>query len=1071
MEKFLTYPGKTEKGIFAFVIDAERNFLEKTAAEYNPTIAAYIHEAKPIPGKMQILLTALGAGEIWGNNVNGDYFPETELAYEGPEYGHKTFETMARIYKHHINKDPTRSYGDVKLAVYNPVYHRVELIVIVDMVKGMDIAQRMEDGDYPDWSMGCASKHAKVLMKDGSEKAISDLKSGDEIINGMGGVSKVDYPHSHSHKGTWYHVKTLGMLRDPEKVTEEHPWYVIPKNQVECQGNPCNKGRKINLCLPNYIEKKGCANCPHVRTLFNPQWVRSDELKVGDYIATPIVESEGKEVEDSYAFLAGHYVANGYGSKNWKCIVITVNNEALFLEDEFKRLFSSAKIYSRPRANSENASDIFIVDAGLYKRLTQDFGRTLEDKSIFEVFKWNPGAQKYFLGSLIDGDGGRYKESLYISTSKEQIALHLQMLLAGVGCISSVNTILHKPSTIVDKDTMEYQIWIGQYSAYTICEYSRKGSGIEKPKMFKNSRFIANGFLWSPILSIDTEDCDEDVYNVSVKSFSHDTDSYVINGISLHNCRVPFDVCVICKNRAPTRKHYCEHARYYLNKIWPATGQMVYVINYRPKFHDISQVLIGADRIAKTLMKVASSKSYHFMGSAFAAEKFAEKGGLSVPERLAKQSAERKVATMEKDVPSSEPPASAEDVNHLAETIMEVKSREKDLPPEVVERLAKKPLPQVMSTMAALGILPKPQEFQRIVLISIGRRKAADELQEKNICFDPMDADPDDRHESMLKMCPDNFSPAIMNILRPFMGERSYYQPHLGKRLTVLVKRAAQEQPNYVKVDNRKPIPLAPLLLATAGLYATFGKKAPTVASGIDKLVLKHPMLSAALGISLVNTFKTMFGAGLKGTAYRGPEPSDPDVPNIAARIERLRSKPLEKMAKISPVKALIIGAPLAHMTSGYLQRRRELKPYEQEGMIRRFVRNYPDAITAALAANALFSGKRKKLLSGFNKSAQVGYFDTAKDWLMENLPPKDVSLFKEATAQDFLMSSLIVPTALGKANLPARVVGGIFDQAVLEAGSKMLSKRTPKHEEVTADIAKAAGFSVNPWELLEFGR
>ena len=692
MEKLLTYPGKTEKGIFSFVIDAERNFLEKTAAEYNPTIAAYIHDAKPIKGKMQILLTALGAGEFWGNNVNGDYFPESEIAYAGPEYGHKTFETMAKIYKHHINKDPNRSYGDVKLAVYNPVYHRVELIVLVDMVKGMDIAQRMEDGDYPDWSMGC---------------------------------------------------------------------------------------------------------------------------------------------------------------------------------------------------------------------------------------------------------------------------------------------------------------------------------------------------------------------------------------------RVPFDVCVVCKNKAPTRKHYCEHAKYYLNKIWPATGQMVYVINYRPKFHDISQVLIGADRIAKTLMKVASTKSYHLMGSAYAAEKYAAKDGLLVPERLAKQSSEKKIATIEKEVPADEPPASLEDVKHLANTIMEVKSREEAFPDEVIDKLGKKPLPQVMSTLATLGILPKPHEFQRIVLISIGRKSLADELHEKQMCFDPSDGEANDEYEHMLKMSPNNFSPAILNILRPFMGERSYYQPHLGRRLTVLIKRAAQEEPNYVKVDNRKPFPLAPLLLATAGLYATFGKKAPEMAEGIDKLVLKHPMLSAALGISLVNTFKTMFGAGLKGTTYRGPAPSDPDVPNIEARLERWRAKPLEKMAmpKISPIKALIIGAPLAHMTSGYLQRRRELKPYEQEGMLRRFVRNYPDVITAALAANALFSGKRKKTF-GMPKAAQEGYFDVAKSWLSEHVSSESAKLLKEATAQDFLMSGLIVPTVLGKANLPARVVGGLFDQAVLEAGSKMLSKKKkPSAEYEPVEIAKAAGFYVNPWDLIKFGR
>ena len=156
IDKLLTFPGKTENGIFTFSIDAEKNYLEKTAAEYHPTIGAYINDARPINGVTQILLTALGAGEWWGNNVNGDYFREIMLAHEGENYGYRTFKTMAKVYKHHLNKpDKHPNYGDVLLTVYNPVYHRVELIVGVRNADAPDIEKRMENGDYPEWSMGC----------------------------------------------------------------------------------------------------------------------------------------------------------------------------------------------------------------------------------------------------------------------------------------------------------------------------------------------------------------------------------------------------------------------------------------------------------------------------------------------------------------------------------------------------------------------------------------------------------------------------------------------------------------------------------------------------------------------------------------------------------------------------------------------------------------------------------------------------------------------------------------------------------------------------------------------------
>ena len=1007
---------------------------------------------------------------VHNSNVNGDYFPEEALAHEGADYGYKTFETEAKVYKHHINKDPTRSYGDVLLSVYNPTYHRVELILGVNMDSGRDISDRIENGEYLDWSMGCFPSLARVLMKDGTEKFMLAMKAGDEIINGMGGAGKVARPHSHHHTGTWHHVKTLGLLRDPEKATEEHPWYVIPKEQVECIGNPNNKSRKISLCFPNSSEKKVCTSCPNGKERYNPEWKRSDELKIGDYIATPAISLPLKDTDNDYAFLSGHYVANGYAVKSYKCILLTVNNAQLYLEDDLKRRFPEANIYSRPRANSDQASDIYINDKNLYNTLVNDFGRVLSDKSIFKVFEWSEENQKIFLGALIDGDGGEYKNALYISTSKELMAYHLQMMLAGVGCVSSVNTILHKPSTIVDKDTVEYQVWLGQDSAYLLSEYTNKGSDIQKPKMFKNHRFISNGFLWSPILSITTEDCDEEVYNVEVESGGHDTDSYVINGVSLHNCKVPYDTCNICGNRAPTRREYCEHAKYYLNKIWPDTGQVVYVINSRPKFHDISQVLIGADRIAKTLMKVASRKSFFDMSSAIAAEKRAD-SGLWVPRGLGKWSSVKKAvdkkATMSKRIPA-EPPASVDAVRDLASAIMETKAREKPLPRPIVDELGSMPLRNSLSTLGLLGILPKPQEFQRIVLISIGRKELADELDSKNLCFDPMDGEPTEKHEHMVGVEPSLFSERAFDLIRPFMAERSYASPHLGRRLTVIIKRASEMPPNFLSVrsrkDERTPLGIIPVLLGVAGLYAAFaGKSAHGAPKNIDNLMLKHPGVAAAVGLSLVTTAKSLFGSSTRGNYSK-----DIDVKNdVWSRIDRLKTKPFEKEGafNLSPGKRLFIGAPSAYIASDIMQKRIEQNPYAEEGAIRKFIRKNPDIITGALAADAYLSmgGKGSMITKGMNVAKD--YFGKGVKNVASFIPKHaQEDFFKTADVVDFLASSVIYPLAFGTKNLPARVVGGLIDQAALEIGSKYLAKKQQNHAQ-SLGLPKSAG--VNLWDVL----
>jgi hypothetical protein len=447
MDKLITFAGRSDRGIFTYVIDNEAPFLIKTACEYHPEIAAYINAAKKIPGKTQILLTALGAGEYWGCNSNGDYFPELELAYPGKEYGYKTFETHAKIYKHHVNKDPTAAYGDVKLSVYNSNYHRVELIVIVDNAKAPDIVEKIDSGIYPEWSMGC---------------------------------------------------------------------------------------------------------------------------------------------------------------------------------------------------------------------------------------------------------------------------------------------------------------------------------------------------------------------------------------------RVKYDVCSICGNRARTRGEYCEHLKYYMGRIHPATGKMVYAINPKPVFFDISQVFIGADKVAKTLKKVASLGGYY------------------------------KHAEIRKEIPADEPPAS---VDNLEDDIETLKEQDKEIPRHVLNEMASKhDLSSILSTLAAARIVPKPQEFQRIVLVSTGQKPMADHWERQRVHFDP-DMDTGGYGRGVIPIRPSHVNDDIMDLIGPMVSERSFYPPHLIKRIVIMVKRAnyngweklaREEQTQDTKgMSSAKQLALAALI---AGLYHAVvgesGKNIPTKA--LPEILLKNPKLTSLLGLGVM---------------------------------------------------------------------------------------------------------------------------------------------------------------------------------------------------------------------------
>lgn len=139
---------KTEDIQVTLIEPGSIDFLVKKAA--HSEVESFVSQLKPEDGKAYLHINAMGAGEYYGPNKNGDYFPEAQLI----KY-FKTFEDTGYVYRHHINKDPAKSMGRVIFAIYNYDMHRVELVVAVDKVKARDILERIEMGDFPMTSMAC----------------------------------------------------------------------------------------------------------------------------------------------------------------------------------------------------------------------------------------------------------------------------------------------------------------------------------------------------------------------------------------------------------------------------------------------------------------------------------------------------------------------------------------------------------------------------------------------------------------------------------------------------------------------------------------------------------------------------------------------------------------------------------------------------------------------------------------------------------------------------------------------------------------------------------------------------
>jgi hypothetical protein len=296
-------------------------------------------------------------------------------------------------------------------------------------------------------------------------------------------------------------------------------------------------------------------------------------------------------------------------------------------------------------------------------------------------------------------------------------------------------------------------------------------------------------------------------------------------------CKVPFDTCSICldwdtyrraqgmfhpeRHASPgaavlayhkelikkngkgirgvsiTRKDYCEHAGKMMNHILP-DGRKVFVYNDYPKFFDISFVFIGADKTAKVMMKIASGSAFWHLGGAELAEKlgysegdeellpaFAPEGTVvkvaSVTDETLKQAflgklAKNKDAEITKDVVPSQ---------FAGKAVPLLTGSERDLPKEMLDALGTSSLEEALSTPTGLGMVLRPREFQRIILIQMGKRPLADELERNGEVF------PKSEEKLDVPMGPEFFSQILARLLLPMMSERSGLGPVVEKRVLV----------------------------------------------------------------------------------------------------------------------------------------------------------------------------------------------------------------------------------------------------------------------------------------------
>jgi hypothetical protein len=174
-------------------------------------------------------------------------------------------------------------------------------------------------------------------------------------------------------------------------------------------------------------------------------------------------------------------------------------------------------------------------------------------------------------------------------------------------------------------------------------------------------------------------------------------------------CKIKYDVCDICGNKAPTRAQYCDHAKYEMNRTYP-DGRKSFVWNPSPQLFDISFVIRPADRIGYMMKKVAHVEP--------AADSSAELGD-KVADIQEKMSTLKKLSDIDKIIRGQtvdHEPKNGPIQSFVQHSLPGILKNTPDFDQDAINNLSSVPLPEALSTLNAMGITPTCVEITRIMI-------------------------------------------------------------------------------------------------------------------------------------------------------------------------------------------------------------------------------------------------------------------------------------------------------------------------------------------------------------------
>lgn len=395
------------------------------------------------------------------------------------------------------------------------------------LLRKKSVMKMLLDGDI---KITCLRKGTKIIVKEGYEKNIEDVKVGDYVL---------------THKGRYRKVLRTFVNKTEELVRIEAPGHIhdlviTPNHEVLAY-----KG-----VSQYFMRKEG------IKTFINPKWIDSGLLEKGDYVLLPSSSMGKRRFSDEKSWLIGAYLGDGsidvrktISDGNHYYIKYTLDTDEDRLLDNYKSFIKKEtgyepKVYYRENKKTGSSWRLVSLHRGdLGREIESLCGHRLENKHLPEGFlDLTKQERLMMLAGLWATDGSVFKNGkMKWGSASYELFCQVKVLMSSLGiyygehidnsrssnkdygCYSKGKLYYILTNYTDARELLKILIEMGT------CRYIPDENNHKKYPLFKC------GWILYKIKEVERIQKSEEVYNLEVE----EDNSYIANGVIVHNCNDP----------------------------------------------------------------------------------------------------------------------------------------------------------------------------------------------------------------------------------------------------------------------------------------------------------------------------------------------------------------------------------------------------------------------------------------------------------------------------------------------------------------------------------------------------